>query len=300
MFSVPMWSCLRARSSSAKTTTCFALCVNRSNTDPVRSDHRSRQPQGDTPGCSDDGRTLIAVCRAAVDAHPADWVVAGVRGFAESVLSLVPAGFTTYLRVFHPAYRACASGRTPVTWAEIAKLNGMHMHAGVQLGSIIGSERYEWEGQAGVFDQPPETGSMPFQLLDPLATVLAGHTSTPDTCYFAIWAGLGTLPSHVRSAPTFALPQRTYHLLTGPIEAARRLADASAPFLRWQSPNLWWPQDRAWCVATEVDLKTTYVGADPNCVRELAALPEVETATVPPDLGIDWLSDTLNPRQART
>jgi hypothetical protein len=35
-------------------------------------------------------------------------------------------------------------------------------------------------------------------------------------------------------------------------------------------------------------------------VRELAALPEVETATVPPDLGIDWLSDTLNPRQART
>jgi hypothetical protein len=26
-------------------------------------------------------------------------------------------------------------------------------------------------------------------------------------------------------------------------------------------------------------------------------LPGVEAATVSPDLGIDWLSDTLNPRQ---
>jgi hypothetical protein len=53
---------------------------------------------------------------------------------------------------------------------------------------------------------------------------------------------------------------------------------------------------RAWCVATEVDLKTTYLGATRSCARELISLPEVEAATVSPDLGIDWLSDTLNPR----
>jgi hypothetical protein len=27
-----------------------------------------------------------------------------------------------------------------------------------------------------------------------------------------------------------------------------------------QSPNLWWPDDRAWCVASEIDFRSTYVG----------------------------------------
>ena len=40
---------------------------------------------------------------SALDASAASWVVAGLRGFAESVLSLVPAGFPAYGRIFHPA-----------------------------------------------------------------------------------------------------------------------------------------------------------------------------------------------------
>lgn len=231
--------------------------------------------------------------RAAVDARPADWVVASLRGLAESVLSLVPAGFAEYVRVFHPAYRETGSGRVAVTWAEIARANGTQMHAGVQLGSITGSERYEDEGQAGVFDCPPETGSLPRDLLDSLVGVLACHTDTPSACYFAIWEGFGGLPADVGSAPTFSVPGRTYHLLTGPVEAV--------PELPWpfnaQSPNLWWPQDHAWCVATEIDLKSTYIGADRRCAQQLVSLPAVEAARVSSDSGIDWLSDTLNPRQ---
>jgi hypothetical protein len=236
------------------------------------------------------------VYRAVADVRAAGWVVARLRGFGESVLSLVPAGFSGYVRVFHPAYRSAESDQVAVTWAEIASANGRRMHAGVQLGSITGSERYEWDGQAGVFDQPPQTGNLPRELLDPLADVLARHTSTPGSCYFAVWKGRGWLPPEVRSAPTFSVPQRTYHLLAGPVEAVRELADAWRP-LGTQSPHLWWPQDHAWCVATEVDFKTTYIGADHSCAQELISLPEVETATVSPDLGIDWLSDTLNPRQ---
>lgn len=232
--------------------------------------------------------------RAAVDARPADWVVASLRDFAKSVLSLVPAGFAEYVRIFHPAYRASGSGYVGVTWAEIARANGTQMHPGVQLGSITGSERYEREGQEGVFDQPPETGSVPRDLLDSLAAVLACHTATPSACYFAIWEGFGGLPADVRSAPTFSVPGRTYYLLTGPVEAVRELP---APSLGAQSPNLWWPQDHAWCVATEIDLKSTYIGADHRCAQQLVSLPAVEATTVSSDSGIDWLSDTLNPRQ---
>jgi hypothetical protein len=242
---------------------------------------------------------VLAVYRAGVDARAAEWVVAGLRGFGESVLSLVPACFSEYLRVFHPAYRGAGSDRVGVAWAEIASANGMRMHGGVQLGAITGSERYEWEGQPGVFDQPPETGNLPRELLDLLPDVLARHTSTPGTCYFAVWDGVGGLPPEVRSAPTFSVPERTYHLLTGPVEVVRELADALQKYpsgAPW-SPNLWWPHDHAWCVATEVDLKTTYIGADRLCAQELISLPGVEAAAVSPDLGIDWLSDTLNPRQ---
>ena len=259
---------------------------------------------------SGDGRLLFArkaqagphvivsgVYRAVVDVRAAGWVVAGLRGFGESVLSLVPACFSEYVRVFHPAYRRAGSERVAVTWAEIASANGMRMHSGVQFGSITGSERYEGKGQPGVFDQPPETGNLARELLDPLADVLARHTSTPGACYFAVWDGWGGCPPEVRSAPTFSVPQRTYHLLAGPGDALRELADAWQPLGAPRSPNLWWPQDHAWCVATEVDLKTTYIGADRSCAQELVSSPEVEAATVSPDLGIDWLSDTWNPPQ---
>jgi hypothetical protein len=258
---------------------------------PPRRQRLPRKKSASSP------RVIVpAVYEAAVDAHAADWVVEGLRGFAESVLSLVPAGFSDYLRVFHPAYRTSGSDRAPVTWAQIASANDRHMHAGVQLGSITGSERYEWEGQPGVFDEPPATGNLPPELLDPLTGVLARHTCVPGACYFAVWEGWGGLPPEIGSAPTFSVPNRTYHLLIGPIRAVGELAEVWQPF-EAQSPSLWWPQDCAWCVATEVDFKTTYIGADRSCVQDLLTMPGVEAATVSPDLGIDWLSDTLNPRQ---
>src|SRR3954454_10548010 len=40
---------------------------------------------------------ILAVYRAADDARAADWVVASLRTFAESVLSLVPVGFAEYV-----------------------------------------------------------------------------------------------------------------------------------------------------------------------------------------------------------
>ncbi|HYZ55415.1 MAG TPA: hypothetical protein VE733_18195 [Streptosporangiaceae bacterium] len=60
------------------------------------------------------------------------------------------------------------------------------------------------------------------------------------------------------------------------------------------SPNMWWPDDRAWCVETEVDSMTTYVGGTRECIAELAAHPDLEAMAIEPSDGVTWASDQLN------
>lgn len=84
--------------------------------------------------------------------------------------------------------------------------------------------------------------------------VLAAHTVTPATAYAAIWEGwTSALPPP--PAPRVRIPHRTMLLFTGPVGVLR-----DAPVLAWQGggrmyqePHLVWPEDRAWCLACEVD-----------------------------------------------
>jgi hypothetical protein len=239
--------------------------------------------------------------RPAVDIQPAEWVVAGLRGFGESVLSLLPVGSPAYVRVFHPAYRqATRDGRPvvrPVRWKEIAAANARDAHPGMQLGALTDSYDSSHPSQPGVFDEAPNVGSLPDELMATLATLLARHTTTPDRCWIAVWSGFGGLAGEVRQAPEFSAPQREYHLLTGPVEA---LAEGLAEPFGDQSPNLWWPDDRAWCLATEIDLNTTYIGCDEACRDQIIALPEVEALPIDPATGIDFASDLQNPLRRPT
>jgi hypothetical protein len=57
---------------------------------------------------------------------------------------------------------------------------------------------------------------------------------------------------------------------------------------------VWWPDDRAWCVATDIDLNSTYIGCDDACRAEILALSEVEALPIDPATGIDYRSDLRN------
>ena len=50
---------------------------------------------------------------------------------------------------------------------------------------------------------------------------------------------------------------------------------SAIPFAH-QSANLWWPADRAWCVATEIDFAWTYVGGTRAVVDALLADPRLD------------------------
>jgi hypothetical protein len=237
---------------------------------------------------------LLTRLRSAVDVRPAEWVVVGLRGFGQSVLSLVPDGFPAYVRVFHPAYRqeGVPAFGIPVRWAKIAAANGKQAHPGMQLGALTDSYDTVRPSQPGIFDHAPDVGRLSFEIVAALAASLARHTTTPNRCWFAFWEGFGGLPGDIRDAPTFSAPNRTYHLLSGPIEAAPETA--GDPLFQ-QSPNLWWPDDHAWCVATEIDLNSTYIACDETCRDEIVALNNVEALPIDPATGISFRSDLLNP-----
>ena len=61
-----------------------------------------------------------------------------------------------------------------------------------------------------------------------------------------------------------------------------------------QSPNLWWPDDHAWCVATEIDFNTTYIACDQATRDEILALPDIEAFAIDPASGITTTSDLQN------
>jgi hypothetical protein len=224
------------------------------------------------------------------DAQAAGWLTDRLDDFARSVCSVVPAGFRAYVRIFHPAARFASDGsESTVRWEAIAAASGKQVHAAMQLPALTGIDMHA-EELPGVFDSAPEIGTLPPSVAAPLVSTLSRHTATPERCWFALWDGYGGTPRRVRQAPTFHLPFRDYYLLTGPIEwATLDVLDG------WQqSANLWWPDDHAWCVATEIDFNTSYVGCGEACRDEILTLTDVEAKTIEPSSGITLASDTVN------
>ncbi len=167
----------------------------------------------------------------AEDASPADWLVESLTTFAESVLSLVPAGFDAHVRVFH---RGRHGGR-PLRWAEIAAEHGRVAHAGMQLGAI--DLRYEQLIDGEVYDHAPEEGSLPRDDAEIVARVLASHTTTPEKCWFALWTGWASHSDLARTAPTFEV--YAIDPATGSIRRRRTTSRAlpAAPARRRRRPR---------------------------------------------------------------
>jgi hypothetical protein len=79
--------------------------------------------------------------------------------------------------------------------------------------------------------------------------------------------------------------QRSYLLFTGSVRDA----------VGWEDgPNIWWPDDRAWCVASEIDLPYSYVGGSKELIEEVLADPELEALPAQLEDPVTYDSDTIN------
>lgn len=222
--------------------------------------------------------------RVASSVEAAAWIPTRLHPFAQDVGSVIPVGFAAYARIFHPPLRLAEDGtETPVRWKDIAAANERSIQAEMQLlGSVAEPTKWSSSGRV-LWNQQPELGSLPRDIAVRLAAILAVHTQTPGSCWFAVWEGFAALRPQVRTAPVVPLPHRNLLLLQGAVvEVGSTLTEGD---WHYQSPNIWWPDDRAWCVATEVDFTWSYVGGSAACIEQLLNDRELEAVTTRPDEG---------------
>jgi hypothetical protein len=144
-------------------------------------------------------------------------------------------------------------------------------------------------------------GVLPAAAARRLIAILARHMPAPGVLWLAMWNGYGQMhgppavrtltavrigadpaeaapppppwpdgfmhpPLRPKNAPLLRLPAREYLLYRGRPDQVAGWMDG---------PNLWWPADRAWCVASEIDLPWTYVGGSKTLIAEVLGDPEL-------------------------
>lgn len=235
------------------------------------------------------------------DSEPAQWFCDMVTGFAVSVGSIVAPGFHSYARILHPAARFRADVPVErrwtvrpqaVRWSEVAAANGTVLHPEAQFENLARVYPNVNVSQPGVWDLPPREGEVPAMVANRMTSILGRHTGTPARCWFCVWDGWGGLQTPAGIAPVVDLPYRRYFLATAPITAVLKAFESIyAP-----GPSIWWPEDHAWCVATEIDSRSTYVGGSARCVDEILNDGVLEALPARIDDGVGLKSDRVNPR----
>ncbi len=256
------------------------------------------------------------------------WIKPRLGGEFGAVTLQVPEGFAAYARVFHPA---SDSEWNSVKWADVATACGTTAHREMQWHSIVGlpePENYrdsKWPGQE------PSTGTMDLDDLDALCEILAAHTADPEQVLYGLctiepWEESFT-KKEVKRHRLLRLPWgRHYVVLAGHLSAVDQLANdgtanpgpsrttftlvAQAPSKAEESPehtsgsdepcesrdapNLIWPADHSWLVASEVDFDSTLVGGSAELIQTIVDSPKLEAWRVEPTDSLASDADKVN------
>lgn len=201
--------------------------------------------------------------------------------------------------MLHPVQER--DGEAPLRWANVSRWSGVAFDSSilwheVALPEVPPLTGPPWSGQG------PREGSL--LQADALELVSVLSARSPGRCLFGVWEGYGgtlsvqgpvadVLPQRVVETPVFELPWRSYAMFEGPVAGATCFSVS-----RFQSPNLWWPDDRSWCVASEIDLAWTYVAGSRSLIDELLSNPRIETLEASPDDSLHrqlpaWLNDRV-------
>ena len=264
--------------------------------------------------------------RVSENVSAAAWIGPRLGGAFGAVTRTVPDCYPAYVRICHPAVDR-DGGRA--TWSRVAQATGRQAHPVMQWHALVGSaDPINMDGSLWPGDDP-EQGNLEPEVLGPLCDLLASHTATAAHCFFCLWDGWAWIGDPPESAPSVLsarsveaapavpgsdepippaftpeelrrprvhLPDRDYLLLAGPLHAAPQIGWwPSADWFSAESPNLFWPADQAWCVASEIDFDSTLVGGTTELIDAILQAPMLDSWPVRPDDSLAADADQVNP-----
>ncbi|MDE0063233.1 MAG: hypothetical protein OXU72_10650 [Gammaproteobacteria bacterium] len=266
--------------------------------------------------------------QAANSAVEAEWLSKALgEGEWGHVSGVVPSGFDAYVTVRHPAWRCeCTeenlpvlqSGHErglPVRWAEVAESDvpvvyGYVLYTKRRITRSRNTQYRRLQNGDWVVDElpgaellpvlrpgdawitGPREGSLEPDLARTLQSVLARATEDSVPCWFGIWEGFGYLTQAQRAAPAIEAPGRRWHLFRAPVDHLER---SFVDGFENQTANLAWPEDRSWCLATEIDAEVTYVGGSKKLISAILEAPGLEAMPARLDGRLAGLRDVLTP-----
>lgn len=242
------------------------------------------------------------------------WIGSRLAEFGPRVGAIVPQGFEAYARILHPAQ---LDAEEWLTWDDVARRAGTTLDAVSAWWRVCGARSVHDAHDHAALDplapdlQAPPEGSLPEHLFGVLLELLAAGSDADAPCVSAVWNGwgyagggratfgwgpdgeplrdppappTGPYPAEVLDGPLLSLPQREYYTFACTLATADgpsrydvwRTGDGAG----WQSPQLLWPADRSWCVATEVDFDSTLVGGPEHLITAILAEPRLESFRV--------------------
>jgi hypothetical protein len=175
--------------------------------------------------------------------------------------------------------------------------------------TVIGSK---WAGH------DPPIGAMDIQTLDALCRIFVSYTEDPSSCYFGLCTIQGWLEAFSADElkPLLSLPWERDHVvvaspLSGVDQIFRKPAAVQMSFvskqdddvvsipspadLKWrEAPNLIWPANRTWLVASEVDFDSTLVGGSAELIEAIIKSPDLEAWQVQPTDSLAADADKIN------
>ncbi|MHA6693683.1 hypothetical protein [Homoserinimonas sp. A520] len=203
------------------------------------------------------------------DLRPAEGVAKLLDAAGDSVTSVIPPGYESYVRILNPI--ELSDGST-ASWTEVVARNGIEPRAWMQWPEFAAVDGVVlpdgW--------REPDMGNPPVSLAKRLIEALKPDQSTH---YFASWAGYaGEIQG---PAVMFSPYQREMVLYSGSLvdeHRALRLPTTATG----RVPMYWWPSDLRWFVGQDIYARSLFVGCTQSTAQTILEDPNLDAYPISP------------------
>lgn len=226
------------------------------------------------------------------------WITEGCKAPLFSLNRYVPRVFADYVRICHPGRQWPADadsayflalesheqiGRmTPVTWSEVARINGVEFDGTQSWGQITTEVRQDYLNPKPLAVVAPTEGRATPGQIRFVFDELAVYSGKTQECYCAFWEGFGCL--ELPDTGTLrGMGQPPYRVMKSSLEHIRDywlsvLEDNPAP--TGLTPEAVWPTNDDWFYAVPFEMYTSLLGGSRDLIKRLIGVDAVESYRV--------------------